>query len=245
MANEIIPFGKHKGQPIEVLASDKEYLEWLTSQSWFKSRYLNLYNIVINNFREPADTPEHNKMQIKFLRPEYRLKLAYLLMPNLFTNNSKVIKEKISNYLEGKSPKKVDYFIDNLREETNLLKLPDPRFEPVDVSYSVSYGIYMDQSSSDGNSICFRNSIHGSFSIEIKPTISDDFPAILRQMKASMPPSSDVHSHYILLVGSYTGVGATQTEFIQYFQTQGYIVVFAHEIDEVVLPEIEIEFKIN
>ena len=30
--SELIPFGKYKGQPVEVLAQDKGYVEWLTAQ---------------------------------------------------------------------------------------------------------------------------------------------------------------------------------------------------------------------
>jgi hypothetical protein len=31
MANEIIPFGKYKGQPDEALVADRGYLEWLAA----------------------------------------------------------------------------------------------------------------------------------------------------------------------------------------------------------------------
>jgi len=67
MDNKLVPFGKYKDQPIEVLANDKSYLDWLTQQSWFKDRYSNLYQIIINNFSEPTNTPEHNKLQGLFL----------------------------------------------------------------------------------------------------------------------------------------------------------------------------------
>ena len=70
MEDKLIPFGKYKGKPVEILANDKEYRNWLLAQSWFKEGNLTLYNVIINNFREPENTPEHNKMQIKFLNLE-------------------------------------------------------------------------------------------------------------------------------------------------------------------------------
>ena len=63
----MIPFGKYKGQPVDVLAADRDYAEWLQQQDWFRERYQSLYTIIINNFGEPDDTPEHNAMQVRFL----------------------------------------------------------------------------------------------------------------------------------------------------------------------------------
>jgi len=76
----IVPFGKYKGQPIEALAQDVAYLDWLTAQDWFRSRYQNLYTIIINNFQAPSETPEHNLMQAKFLDEDYRFKFIYFSM---------------------------------------------------------------------------------------------------------------------------------------------------------------------
>jgi hypothetical protein len=39
MMSELIPFGKYKGQPVEVLAQDKQNAEWLTAQPWFRVRW--------------------------------------------------------------------------------------------------------------------------------------------------------------------------------------------------------------
>jgi hypothetical protein len=39
MSGEIIPFGKYKGQPIEALAGDPQYVAWLLQQDWFRVRF--------------------------------------------------------------------------------------------------------------------------------------------------------------------------------------------------------------
>jgi len=67
MESKIIPFGKYKGQPLEVLQNDLQYLDWLRSQDWFKTTYPQINTIIINNFKEPDETPEHNKLQMLFL----------------------------------------------------------------------------------------------------------------------------------------------------------------------------------
>ena len=60
----IVPFGKYKGQPIDVLRQDQEYLEWLSQQDWFRKKFATLYNMLLT---EPSETPEHNRYQALFL----------------------------------------------------------------------------------------------------------------------------------------------------------------------------------
>jgi hypothetical protein len=64
---EVVPFGKYKGQPVEVLQQDPQYVEWLQGQDWFRQRHQNIYTIIVNNFGEPDDSPEHNALQAMFL----------------------------------------------------------------------------------------------------------------------------------------------------------------------------------
>lgn len=67
MTNNIINFGKYKGQPLEVLQNDKQYTDWLMGQDWFRDRYQGMYTLIVNNFGAPAETPEHNALQALFL----------------------------------------------------------------------------------------------------------------------------------------------------------------------------------
>jgi hypothetical protein len=64
---EVIPFGKYKGQPIEILLADTQYRDWLLTKSWFAEKHQTIYNTIINYGAEPTDTPEHNAMQARFL----------------------------------------------------------------------------------------------------------------------------------------------------------------------------------
>jgi len=78
---EIIPFGKYKGQPVDVLIADREYREWVMAQDWMRSRYANLYQTIINYGGPPQDSPEHNEMQAAFLDNELCMRLAKKLWP--------------------------------------------------------------------------------------------------------------------------------------------------------------------
>lgn len=75
MSSELIPFGKHQGKPVESLAGDKQYADWLVKQPWFREKHPQLYTIVINNFSLPDDTPEHNTLQARFFDNEFCLAL--------------------------------------------------------------------------------------------------------------------------------------------------------------------------
>jgi uncharacterized protein (DUF3820 family) len=67
----------------------------------------------------------------------------------------------------------------------------------------------------------FQNS--RALRIEIKPIVGDDYPAVLRQMKRTQ---SDV-----LLVGRYTGIGATREQFVKTFATASIRVVFLEDVE--------------
>jgi hypothetical protein len=80
MAIEIVPFGKYKGQPIDVLAQDRQYCDWIVQQSWFSQRYPALSTLIINNFGEPSETPEHNRLQLRFLDAHFLAQCSRLLL---------------------------------------------------------------------------------------------------------------------------------------------------------------------
>jgi hypothetical protein len=61
------------------------------------------------------------------------------------------------------------------------------------------------------------------FAIEIKPTVADEYPAVLRQMNRNK-------STY-LFVESYEGEGATEAQFVAMFAASGKQVVFKRDVD--------------
>jgi len=251
---KIIPFGKYKNMPIDVLQEDKAYAEWLLTQSWFKEKYSDINTLIINNFNiKTDDTPEHNMMQVKFLKEGYRLKLAFLILGSqLFKFNNKYFKEylqKILSSLDLTTDESKKVIIKEIKQCNNrpLLYPNKPVFEDngLDVSYTVTYGY--DTSSGIGthapkelrdfvNKIWDANSTI-SLKIELKPTVSDDFPSILRQLKNSKAN--------VLILKEYMGRGANFEEFKDFFKLENIHVIFEEDIEMVELPEYDKTLEFN
>lgn len=208
----LVPFGKYKGQPVEVLAQDEQYLEWLSAQDWFKEKYQNIYAIIINNFNTPSDTPEHNKIQVRFLNDDYRFKIAFLLA-------------------SGKARRSLDF-------ETSV----DFEVDGLDVLINTSHN-------------CFEKAI--DIYIEIKPTVGDDYPAILRQIRNSgayrkyqdgdFGTGADRINgiKFCLLIDDYSGsIGREALK--EYFSVAAIRVLFVSDADQVELEfsESEDEWKL-
>lgn len=68
---KVVPFGKYKGKPVEALKQDRDYTDWLMKQDWFRDSYPAINQVIINNFGEPARTPEHNALQAKFTNDKF------------------------------------------------------------------------------------------------------------------------------------------------------------------------------
>lgn len=204
---EIIPFGKYKGQPVEVLMSDKQYLEWLVQQDWFKQRYQNLNTIIINNFNQQSETPEHNKLQALFV-------------DNCFVND--FINHLCSNKEFDELIRK-KYFcdLDNCLEffgelnEKNIIFQVEFEKEGVDVKLNFS---------KHGNNNHYFLKNKSCINIEIKPSIGDDYPAILRQMHAN--------NSTILLAESFNAIAVSINQVKKIFSPSKINIILKNEIQK-------------
>ncbi len=80
----IVPFGKYRGKPIEAMLQDPSYCEWFMQQPEMRQKYSNVYQVVINNFGEPGETPESNEMQAAFLDRGFCIRFALAADPTFF-----------------------------------------------------------------------------------------------------------------------------------------------------------------
>lgn len=157
MANEVVPFGKYKGQPVEVLLADESYREWLMAQEWFRARYTTIYQTVINYGGEPQETPEHNEMQASFLDDERCFRLAKIMysLNEVFRHSWSAVRGD---------------------EETRALIKSQYEAPEVERRWFESGGwdvVYR------LNWLPWGEDIR----VELKPELGDDFPAVLRQVK--------------------------------------------------------------
>jgi len=262
--SNLVPFGKYKNQPVEVLASDPEYVNWILSQQNLKTRYPDFVSIIINNFQEPSETPEHNAMQIKFINADYRLKFA-LCSRNIDIEKlhdvSLKVTESIRKYVDEKNYY-LDFSLPGDKDAKSSEEIEKEKSEQRKIKYSelveklkgIQFKVGDVGFEQDGTDVCFSSEIdtvgHIEYSepdesvmalvmknlsyqhhqVEIKPVVSDDFPAVLRQMRLSGANT--------LLLTKYTGAGATEQDFIEYFKSQRIRVIFEREIEKVRIPEL-------
>jgi hypothetical protein len=180
---ELIPFGKYKGQPLEQLQNDPRYAQWLLEQSWFAQRYGKIKTLIVNNFKEVTDSPVHNEMQARFLDPSFAFFVCNALAYKPF-------EWWVKNKLE---PFRLNENLERVHERGKF----GTKFEVRgwDVVVHASYwasGNYKtgyrnpDRFSDTGEDIEW--SIESL--IELKPSMGEDFPSVLRQVKSRKTPYS-------------------------------------------------------
>jgi len=249
---QIVTFGKYKGKPIELLLRDQSYAKWLAGQDWFQQQHKSMYTLIIHNYHtEPIDTPEHNQMQVRFLDEMHALKLAYLVSNiKLFQYNNKHFKDIAPQFFSDLKEKDIDLSI--IIKELNklngkkLLTISKIDFEQkgLDVRCSVYYGYsgigVLEDTYRQARKVFdkfWENNTFIEMRVELKPSVGDDFPAVLRQMKASKAN--------MLVIREYTGTGVTFDEFKQFFVSQGVRVFIEKDINQVTLPEYDEHFEFS
>lgn len=318
MNTQLVPFGKYKGQPVEVMQMDTGYCEWLSTQDWFRERYANVYQqVIINNFTEASETPEHNKLQMLFLDKDFYRKIEAALPvdpPKLFypqiLDAVSEIKEQVKsdeNYLEEleRELKINEYYSDEENRKEKIEKLesiPPYTLEYFSIEKTLKYLRNYDESTHKEELSRLRDKIektkmriqelkdrHNSiidqrkdntkytyevktiefelngwdvfvglkykceidlkteFSasanpvyqeryIEIKPCLGDDFPAVLRQMKAN---SKKVRGTRILLIDEFSAAGATLEQVKQTFLLSDIYLIKLSDITEGIVCQTE------
>ena len=242
---EIVPFGKYKGQPLEVLRSDPEYCEWLTAQGWFREKHDAVYQLIINNFGEPAETPEHNRLQAMFLDNTLCLQLLRKLgWETLDKERMIATAQKALNETRGKIEKDSDSYYSrkkdweyNIKElETFLTHYPNVENDQIKIEYEFEHSGWdvkiiakLPFADAMWRADGLRNIVYQvSCAVEVKSDVSDDYPAILRQMKAN---ERIYKADYRTLVfDKFIATGATLEQVKQIFRSSGFHVLPFTEI---------------
>jgi hypothetical protein len=249
---KLIPFGKYANQPVEVLQNDPQYVQWLTSQPWFQDRYPAIFNVVINKFGEDEETPEHNRLQAKFLDEGFRMKMFGKLLekknPEIssdlvmekwneffeqFKNCERLLEAllNIEKYLEETKKSNLSFFSEESRKyekqredvkrtESLFRRNMDGirrnygwAFPHIEQKTSVIVGLpYFEMKAVDCE--FYGESIFGNYElkIEIKPEITDSYPAVLRQMRNN--------GSNILIFENFNSRGVDEKTMISFFETQ-------------------------
>lgn len=221
MQQDIIPFGKYRGQPLERLSTDRQYMDWLAAQPWFRERYANLYTIIINNFSAPSDdTPEHNAMQALFLEKEFSLKFVNFCRPNWHRYEAEIKCENLLSSTENGPKNLVIYnlYMKFFEADSELDFQTYVEFENKGLDVVLSAGCRLIQDKIKNDIIVYS----AEHRIEIKPSIGDDFPTVLRQVKALRAN--------VLFLKKYVGSGISEQNFLKIFSNEGIRVVFSRDV---------------
>ena len=209
--NALVPFGKYRGQPVEVMAQDEAYVDWLLGQEWVKARYQNIYNVIINNFQAPSETPEHNIAQASFLDVAYCLRFLRAAWPNLYRVDVPRI-EHVS--------------MESCGADVRLVIHYKTEFVLTEEEYAKKSSYYWGSTKPGRHEYNERIEAY----VEIKPSLGDDYPAVLRQIKNSKAYKSPSSERVVaLLVGTYSG-SITREMLEAYFMGDQIRVVFEDKL---------------
>jgi hypothetical protein len=203
MSGEIIPIGKYKGQDIEqVRMRDPQYLQWLMQQAWFREKFASTYQVVVNVFAPPSeDTPAHNAIQVRFL--DAIIREAFWTIDDVFDEQELALLRYNFKQNNAYAP---------VAEQNPQLvtTIGTPRFEGVsDVQFNVIMTL--------GKEEHYRGLREYRLAIEIKPSMGDDYPAVLRQIKrqkeaartAAFGTAEPAPTHWFLLLDEFGASSVT------------------------------------
>jgi hypothetical protein len=162
----IVPFGTYKGKSVTELLADKKKVQWYIDNNILQ-KYPTIYNIVVHQTivsnNSASKTPEHNSMQNMFLDDEKCNKIIKKI--------HKIPKKYV--FKGGRCEFEGDYNWDVIFKGGYYNKYKGKCSHPED---------------DDCIADCYYNGDTKDYDlpdtyIEIKPSIGDDYPVVLRKMK--------------------------------------------------------------
>lgn len=213
---EVIPFGKYKGATVaELLARDPAYAQWLLGQEWLADRFAKLHAAILTRGAAPDDTPEHNAFQARFLDPHFCI--AFLLAVGWRT-----LKDEPPKVVEAVRTLRTDGSAFQVRFEVSV------EFEWYGIDVVLSCAWHWDNQEKDddaGYKIVedFTHVWNKGVRIEVKPSLGDDFPSVMRQMQR-------LRCRY-LVIQTYTGRGVSLQDLRKMFAANDLRLVMLQEIE--------------
>jgi hypothetical protein len=234
MAADLIPFGKYKGQPAEALASDREYCAWLLAQAWFVQRYPQVHTLVINNFGEPSETPEHNALQIRLLDETFRAQCTEVAL-RFFCPERQWTHERFEGGKQHTMVLSTPYFAPP--------SAPDFEYAGIDALWAVqpwhiTHVTHEDPPARfpERHQSYWDRDMHRyhrrRIAVECKPLIGDDYPAILRFLK-NLPSKEFAGVSRVVLAGDVQSRTVPLAAIKQFFALSHILLVLVDEVEQV------------
>jgi uncharacterized protein (DUF3820 family) len=95
----VFPIGKLKGRNLyELMENEPEKLKWFVNQQFFKEKYSNIYNIIINGSNDIKDSKEHNEIVQMFY--DWNFLFKFYLYKKGFASRYDLDEANINYYLK-------------------------------------------------------------------------------------------------------------------------------------------------
>jgi len=229
--DKIIPIGKHKGKSIEeVRLIEPQYLDWLAAQDWFNKKYADLIE-AIRGGGQPSFTPEHNALQARFLDPQFAVAATAVCWRDSFYKSicdsriDDVYRDHFYNKVYDTAPythrnavmtwrkdemNSREAFLAGSFEKQDDEAGPGTTWEAVAEITNVTFEQVTDV-------VVTLPFFHSLLGIEVKPSVGDDYPAIIRQIKAAKKNLNFI----LLFYDKYTGAGVDEATMRKIVRASG------------------------
>lgn len=258
----IINFGKkHNGKTItEVMAEDPGYIPWCMNQPGLKERVTIIVNQYTSQSNTIYETPQHNKLQNKFLDKIIQQKLVHISLPKTI----KSIKDKQLEYCENL----------DIKEQWGEIKLDFEIKSKIRFEWKYNWDIYLEaiiKYDSISKYIDKKeyhrvdNSLVKHLLGEIKPCLGDDYPRVLGNLNKQIEltesyfnsidnDSYSKYEHkdrkkdyciYLLIIEKFESESASKKELIQVFNNSKIRIIFMEDLINYNIDESETKSEKN
>lgn len=254
---DIVPFGKYKGQPVSMLLADQDYLRWVLAQpglvQMLQERHPTVLNIITIGAPQSDDTPEHNRLQARFLDHAFGEAFIECVtgkspaghVEDYWASSYRKVEHDLEELKEYRPRYSYSYLEERLARiraeipqvlteiKTYIVDKASPAKLRAEFELGFDVRLTMRWNGRDFGDLCYyatNNSVETllplrsydseeehKFNIELKPTIGDDFPAVLRQIRRN--------GAMVVVAERFEAVGATLDQVRKMFGDRKLVLV--------------------
>jgi hypothetical protein len=270
-----LPFKRFVGKPVTEMLADQGYIDWCNKQPHLKEKMTIIINQYITNNSQASATPAHNKLQNQFLDKTLQKRLLWKIcpsIPKMFQKLDELYKLPEYKQVFGEFKMEIEYsnwkfhvewkynwdvalFVEldsdgmsfpyNLEcQDIELKKTIATKFKSIK---NINISNYC-------NSISISINVTRKILCELKPSLGDDYPDVLRKMRKQIEAtesyflsndkncdSQERHKasgiHYgiytLIIGGEFNAESATKEQLIEIFKTAKIQVIFMSDLLDV------------
>lgn len=238
---EIVPFGKHKGLPLSVMMADTQYCEWCLAQPWFTEKHKDIVEFICNGEQRDTETPAHNALQSNFLDQDFINAFASTIgyagqLDGLCPCKSNPPSKKDEGYTDYMHAINAGWKDEQVREwyfprapSSLTYRCRVEEFEHKGFDVWILCEPRCDHCGKVRRDKHDRSHVR-SVCVEIKPSLGDDYPATLRQIKTAMRVGSGVFDDVVLLVAEFSSKAVSIEQAKQFFGTSRIRMLMLSEV---------------